>query len=79
MAELIPLVALWENKSKQTGKPYWSGKLGEAKVLMFRQKSDNPKAPAFKIFVGEAASTWKDKDDEATEPGPDEEFPEIPF
>lgn len=51
MNELIPLTALWRHLSKDGQKVYYTGRLGEAKILMFEVQSDNPRAPAFKIML----------------------------
>lgn len=55
MSNLIPLTALWRHTS-QAGKVYYTGRLGEAKILMFENQSDNPKAPAFKIMLAEPST-----------------------
>ena len=51
MSELIPLFALWEQKSKRSGNTYYSGKINNVRVLMFPSKSTNPKAPAFNVVI----------------------------
>lgn len=81
MAEMYPLTALWAQVSKRTGKTYWTGKFGEARILMFPSKSDNPRAPAFKIFITEHVSPEERERREAEKgpPGPVVDFPEIPF
>lgn len=82
MADMFPLAALWAHESKRTGKTYWRGRLGEAQILMFRQQSDNPRAPDFKIFVTEYVSKEERERREAereANAGPDPDFPEIPF
>jgi len=82
MSELCPLVALWPREAKRTGKTYWVGKMGEARVMMFRVDSENPKAPEFKIFLTEYLSA-EEREKRAAElenpPGPLPDDPDIPF
>ena len=47
---LIELFALWENTSKK-GSVYYSGNLGNARVMMFENNSDNPRAPKYKVCL----------------------------
>lgn len=47
----VPLCALWANTSKG-GKKYWSGMLGDAKVLVFENdKRGNDRAPDLRVYL----------------------------
>ena len=83
MSKLIPLTALWHHISS-SGKVYYNGRLGEAKILMFRVESDNPKAPAFKIMLAAPdQAEQKDRQDqdrvEVLEQHPNIVDDDIPF
>ena len=49
-SNLVKFFSLWEKKSKN-GKRYWSGKLGNVYVTMFRNTNPHAQAPFFDIFV----------------------------
>lgn len=48
----VELCALWKNESKG-GETYYSGTLGGARVLVFKNKNkgDNEKAPDLKVYL----------------------------
>ena len=80
MSDLLPLTGLWRNTSRE-GKTYWTGRLGGLRVMMFRNESTNPKAPEFNVVLGKYLSREELDELEAQKdpPGPDDEYPEIPF
>jgi len=54
MGDLIQLCGLWENKDKN-GEIYLSGYLGDARILVYKNKyrEQNEKAPHYKVFLAE--------------------------
>lgn len=46
---LLRVFGLWAGESKG-GNKYLSGKWGEVRVIAFRNKSDNPKAPLYNVY-----------------------------
>ncbi len=53
MSEMIEIGALWEGETRE-GKIYMAGKLGDsnrARLLMFSNDSENPKAPQWRLFL----------------------------
>ena len=48
----VRFLSLWRNTSK-SGLEYFTGNQGGLRFVMFHNKSDNEKAPAFSIFVEE--------------------------
>lgn len=54
MAKMIQLSGMWVNYTKQ-GEQYLSGYLGNARILMFKNKyaGENDKAPQWILYVTE--------------------------
>jgi len=74
-SKLIKLCGLWENKT-QDGKVYLSGNLGDSKVFLFKNKNDNPKAPAWNLVLGEKQKKTDDSNNSRTE---NHSMADIPF
>ena len=52
MSEMIQLTGLWLNQSKTTGEKYFSGNLGGAKVLIFKNKhKTEEKHPDYQLYI----------------------------
>lgn len=49
---LIPLCGLYENTSQKTGRRYFTGYLGKAKLVMFEAKDAKDGEPQWTLFVG---------------------------
>ena len=65
--ELMPLGALWKNKSKKTNIVYFTGRTedGENIVAFVKNSGDNPKSPDLRIyFQSELEEDGEDEDDE---------------
>lgn len=59
--ENIKIMSLWENKDKN-GETYYSGKLGDAKILIFRNKyKKTDKEPAMNVFISQAEKPKEQK------------------
>ena len=43
--------ALWRQKSKSTGKVFYTGAVLNQRVVMFENKSENDKAPVFTFIL----------------------------
>jgi len=69
--EMIKITGLWENETKD-GKKYYSGYMGEAKILVFENgfKTED-KHPAFNLYVAK-----KPKKDESDN-GSSEQEPQV--
>lgn len=66
----VELCGLWEHESK-SGSKYWSGSLGNAKVLVFRNTNKkNPKSPDMNIYLVPSEKTGTP----FVRKGPSEEF-----
>ena len=50
---LVKLTGLYENQSKRTGDTYFAGFLGNAKVMVLRDKNAEPGKPGWSLFVQE--------------------------
>lgn len=49
--DLIPAFVLWEHRSKKTGEVYYSGKLGEATLLIFHERAKlSEKGPDLRAY-----------------------------
>ena len=56
-SKLVALGGLWESTDK-SGSPYFSGRLGMAKILIFRnRKKESEKQPDYMIYV----APWEDR------------------
>ena len=51
--QLIPLTGLYENTSQKTGKKYYSGVLGRAKILLLENKEKEEGKPGWTLFIAE--------------------------
>lgn len=75
--DLVPLCGLWLTKSKD-GKQYMSGRLGNAKVFVFRNRKKgergNEKQPDYYVMMGE----WQRAEGERGGP-PRREDDDVPF
>lgn len=49
-SELVKIGALWVNRDKN-GKRYLSGKMGDAKLLVFENNFKEGKQPDYKVYV----------------------------
>jgi len=47
---MIKIASVWEQKT-QSGLTYFKGRLGNADILVFPNKSDHPKAPAYDVLI----------------------------
>ena len=47
---MIKICSVWEQKT-QAGLKYFKGRLGNADILIFPNKSDHPKAPAYDVLI----------------------------
>lgn len=50
---LVPFFSLYQNKSQKTGDTYLIGYLGEAKIVVFRNKEAKEGEPQWKAFIQE--------------------------
>lgn len=50
---IIPLAGLYENTSQRTGKTYFSGYLGKAKVLLLQNDRAEEGQPGWTLFLAE--------------------------
>jgi len=48
---MIELAALWKREGKKSGKPYWMGKLGTGRLLLFENQKANESQPDLKLFI----------------------------
>lgn len=55
---MIKVASLWRNKDKD-GNTFFSGSLGDLKILLFKSKSDHPQAPYFNMFLVEKERDYK--------------------
>jgi uncharacterized protein (DUF736 family) len=80
MDDLVKIGGLWENETRG-GETYYSGSLGQAKLLIFRnKKKESSKHPDFNVFVASKArkqAEQKDRDYGSVPPPPAEK--DIPF
>lgn len=53
---LVKLAGLYENTSAKTGKTYFVGYLGSAKVLILRDERAEPGQPQWALFIAERPS-----------------------
>ncbi len=72
---MIKLCGLWKKKTKEE-KTFYVGNIDVLglTVLIFQNKSDNPKAPALDLFIAKSQPQ-----EQHTDSGKDEEEDEIPF
>ncbi len=61
-SELVKIGALWVSKDKN-GKRYLSGKMGDAKLLVFENNYKEGKQPDYKVYV----APYQKADSEAAE------------
>ena len=76
---MIELCGLWLNK-KNDGEEYFSGKLGNVKLLVFKNKyktADNQ--PDYKICIAPVEKKQEKPTDQVSVPDEPEEFEAIPF
>jgi uncharacterized protein (DUF736 family) len=80
MVDMVEIGGLWENETRD-GETYYSGSLGQAKLLVFRNKNKkSSKHPDFNIFVAPKVrkqAEQKDRDYGSVAPPPAEE--DVPF
>jgi len=71
---MIRICSLWETRKKRddgTEIRFWSGPMGQARVIMFRSKSTHAQAPMFDVYItpskkkdtSKSTNTPKDNDD----------------
>ena len=48
---MVRVFSLWEHKSEDGTKRFWSGIVGGVKYIMFRSNSNHPQAPMFDVYV----------------------------
>ncbi|MBN1566242.1 MAG: hypothetical protein JXA73_00220 [Acidobacteria bacterium] len=73
--EGVKLCGLWKNKTKE-GKPYLSGKLGSAKLLIFQnERKQAANHPDYTVFLVPGENKPKDSSGQQTNNGapPDED------
>lgn len=58
----VPLLRLWERTSAN-GNRYFSGYMGQASVVMFRDDKAEGDNPVWQVYVSEAPNNRRSRDD----------------
>jgi hypothetical protein len=68
---LIKLTGLWERERRGSpGSAYWTGRLGAAKLLVFRNnRKESPDDPDFNVFITEPSPPRQERPSRAAERG----------
>jgi len=76
--DLISFGGLWKNTSK-SGKTYLSGYFGDAKLMIFPNKSDNEKAPDYKVYIAKGKRQVEYEEGKKENPQPKSNNDDLPF
>ena len=72
MSDLVAIGALWKSKDKN-GNEYFSGKMGDARLLVFSNKKEKDNQPDFRVYV----TTPQKREDSDEYNAPDDR--DVPF